>query len=157
VVKPALDGGARFAHRGLASSPDTQAHALSLARTGDVIVQPYAVGIEAGEVSLCFFGGAYSHAVRKVPKPGEYRVQALHGGSEVPHVPTSTELEAAAAAMVQVPGRLTYARVDLLDHEGRPTLMELELIEPDLFLRVDGGALDRFCDAVEAELSSVTG
>jgi glutathione synthase/RimK-type ligase-like ATP-grasp enzyme len=91
--------------------------------------------------------------VRKVPAAGDYRVQAHHGGTEHPHHPTAAELETARQAMACAPGRLTYARVDLIDVDGVPTLMELEVIEPDLFLRLDDGALGRFTAAVLAELS----
>jgi hypothetical protein len=90
--------------------------------------------------------------VRKVPAPGDYRVQAHHGGSEEPHRASADELEVAAAALALAPGPLTYARVDLIDVDGQPTLMELELIEPDLFFRADPAALGRFADALVAEL-----
>ena len=152
VLKPAVDGGARKALRAPAASPAATAHLERLVEAGDVIVQPYARGVEDGEVSLLFFGGRLSHAVRKVPAPGDYRVQAHHGGSEQPHRATAAELEVAAAALALAPGALTYARADLIDVDGQPTLMELELIEPDLFFRADPAALGRLADAVLAEL-----
>lgn len=152
VVKPAVDGGARETLRADPRSPEAVAHVERLVAAGDVVVQPYAPQVEAGETSLLFFGGQLSHAVRKVPAAGDYRVQAHHGGTEHPHEPTAAELETARRAMACAPDRLTYARVDLLDVDGVPTLMELEVIEPDLFLRLDDGALGRFTSAVLAEL-----
>jgi glutathione synthase/RimK-type ligase-like ATP-grasp enzyme len=152
VIKPAVDGGARGALKTPATSPEAADHLSRLVEAGDTIVQPYAPSVELGETSLFFFGGAFSHAVRKVPKPGDYRVQALHGGSEEVHEPTPDELEVAARAMGLAPGELVYARVDLIDVAGQPTLMELELIEPDLFLRVAPGSVERFAAAVAAEL-----
>ena len=152
VVKPAVDGGARQAVRTDPCSPEAAEHVVRLVGGGDVVVQPYAPQIEAGETSLLFFGGALSHAVRKVPAAGDYRVQAHHGGTEHPHTPSEAELETAHRAMECAPGPLTYARVDLVDVDGVPTLMELEVIEPDLFFRLDEGALGRFTDAVLAEL-----
>jgi glutathione synthase/RimK-type ligase-like ATP-grasp enzyme len=152
VVKPAVDGGAREALRTDPCSAEAAAHVERLVAAGDVVVQPFAPQIEAGETSLLFFGGELSHAVRKVPAAGDYRVQAHHGGTEHPHEPTPAELETARRAMACAPDRLTYARVDLIDVEGVPTLMELEVIEPDLFLRHDEGALGRFTAAVLAEL-----
>ena len=148
VLKPAVDGGARKALRAPAASAEASAHLEWLVDHGDVIVQPFASGVVAGEVSLIYLGGAFSHAVRKVPADGDYRVQALHGGSEHWHDPTAEEFEVAAAALLRAPGELAYARVDLIDVDGQPTLMELELIEPDLFFRSDSGALDRFVDAI---------
>ncbi|NNM45310.1 hypothetical protein [Knoellia koreensis] len=153
VVKPAVDGGAFKALRGLAASDEVAAHVTDLVRRGDTIVQPYAASVELGETSLFFFGGELSHAVRKVPKPGDYRVQALHGGAELEHLPTSGEVEVARAAMALAPDELVYARADFIDVDGQPTLMELELIEPDLFLRMDEGALGRYADALESALS----
>ena len=152
VVKPAVDGGARGALKAPAGSPEAADHLRALVRTADTIVQPYAPSVEAGEVSLFFFGGELSHAVRKVPKPGDYRVQALHGGSEEVHVPTDAELDVATRAMGLAPDTLVYARVDLIDVDGQPTLMELELIEPDLFLRMAPGSGARFAAAVVAAL-----
>lgn len=152
VVKPAVDGGAFKALRGLAASDEVAAHVTDLVGRGDTIVQPYAASVELGETSLFFFGGELSHAVRKVPKPGDYRVQALHGGAELEHVPTSGEVEVSRAAMALAPDELVYARADFIDVDGQPTLMELELIEPDLFLRMDEGALGRYADALEAAL-----
>jgi glutathione synthase/RimK-type ligase-like ATP-grasp enzyme len=152
VIKPAVDGGARGALKAPAGSAEAGAHLAALVAAGDTIVQPYAAGVEAGEVSLFFFGGELSHAVRKVPKPGDYRVQALHGGSEEVHRPSAAELDVAARAMDLAPDALVYARVDLIDVEGQPTLMELELIEPDLFLRASPGSAARFAAAVVAAL-----
>jgi glutathione synthase/RimK-type ligase-like ATP-grasp enzyme len=157
VVKPAVDGGARLTLRAQAESPQAGAHAARLATVGDVVLQPYAAEIEAGESSLVFFGGEFSHAVRKVPAPGDYRVQPRHGGTEHPHDPTAAELATADRAMAVAPGRLTYARVDLVDVDGVPTLMELEVIEPDLFFRADPAAVGRFVKAVLAEIDESSG
>jgi glutathione synthase/RimK-type ligase-like ATP-grasp enzyme len=152
VIKPAVDGGARQALRTTADSPEAADHVTRLVALGDTIVQPYASGVELGETSLFFFGGTFSHAVRKVPKTGDYRVQAMHGGSEEAHEPTPDELGVAVRAMALAPDELVYARVDLIDVAGQPTLMELELIEPDLFLRMAPGAVERFAAAVVAQL-----
>ncbi len=152
VVKPAVDGGARQTALGETASPELVEHAARLVGLGDVVVQPYAPGIEDGEVSLLFFDGELSHAVRKVPAAGDYRVQAHHGGSELPHAVSDAELATARAALALVPEEVAYARVDLVEHDGAPAVMELELIEPDLFLRVDDQALTRFVDCIEGRL-----
>lgn len=152
VIKPAVDGGARLALKAPADSPGAAGHLERLLRDGDVIVQPYAPGVVRGETSLLFFDGKLSHAVRKVPKDGDYRVQALHGGSEEVHEATAGELDVAAAAMALAPDELAYARADFIEVQGQATLMELELIEPDLFLRTSPGALDRCVDMVESRL-----
>ena len=153
VVKPAVDGGARQAALGEVDSESLVEHAMRIVALGDVVVQPYAPGIEDGEVSLLLFDGEVSHAVRKVPAAGDYRVQAHHGGSELSHDVTDAELATARAALALAPDGVVYARVDLVEHDGVPTVMELELIEPDLFLRADDRALERFVECVERQLA----
>jgi glutathione synthase/RimK-type ligase-like ATP-grasp enzyme len=154
VVKPAIDGGARHAWRGQRDDPSLSRIAERLADHGDVVVQPFVPAIVDGERSLVFLGGRFSHAVRKVPKEGDYRSQRHLGGREVEHEPESAELQVALAAMAAAPGRLTYARVDLVDWEGAPVLIELEVIEPDLFLRDVPERVDRFVEVVRDELAT---
>jgi len=154
VVKPAVDGGARHAWRGLRDDPSLSRVAERLTDHGDVVVQPFVPAIVDGERSLVFLGGRFSHAVRKVPKAGDYRSQRHLGGREVDHEPDSAELQVALAAMAAAPGRLTYARVDLVEWEGAPVLIELEVIEPDLFLRDVPERVDRFVEVVRDELAT---
>ena len=154
VVKPAIDGGARHAWRGQRDDPSLSRVAERLTDHGDVVVQPFVPTIVDGERSLVFLGGRFSHAVRKVPKAGDYRSQRHLGGREVDHEPDSAELQVALAAMAAAPGRLTYARVDLVDWEGAPVLIELEVIEPDLFLRDVPARVDRFVEVVRDELAT---
>lgn len=149
VVKPAIDGGARGAMRGAVNQPALLRHVIDLAKARDVLVQPYASAIATqGEVSLVYFGGAYSHAVRKIPASGDYRVQTQHGGRNVDHTPTSAEFAAAEKALAAAPGKVAYARVDLVDYQGAPHLMELELMEPELFLGHDPNAARRLADVI---------
>lgn len=156
VVKPAVDGGARQIGRGHRDSGSMREHASALATRGDVVVQPFLDQISEGERSLIFFGGALSHAVLKVPVEGDYRSQVHHGGAEHPHQPDSAELQVALAAMAVAPGELTYARVDLVTWQGSPALIELEVIEPDLFFRGDADRLQRFVAAAAEVLAGLT-
>ena len=119
---------------------------------GDALVQPYVASVAGrGETSLVFAGDSFSHAVRKVPRTGDFRVQAEHGGSVVVHRPTADELRVARAALRTAPGTRTYARVDLVATDDGPAVMELELVEPELFLGTDPGAPARFAAAFLAE------
>lgn len=115
-------------------------------------VQPFVDGIvEEGEYSLFFFGGEYSHAILKTPKPGDFRVQEEHGASIAPVRPEPDLVTAAAAILALVQPRPVYARVDLVRGAGRkPLLMELEMIEPSLYLRTDAAAPARFAAALDA-------
>lgn len=117
---------------------------------GAAIVQPYLPEIEkTGETSLIYFGGAYSHAVAKVPQPGDFRVQPEYDGIISACAPAPDEREAAGRILDAVEEDLLYARIDLARGlDGRPALMELELIEPDLYLGYDPGKGALFAEAV---------
>ena len=116
---------------------------LSLPTAGAQLIQPYMASIATdGEFSLIYFNGRFSHAVRKLPAAGDFRVQAEHGGSVAPADPQPTALAVAEAALAAAPAGLCYARVDLVrDDHGQYRLIELELIEPQLFFNyAPGGA-----------------
>ena len=122
---------------------------------GPAMIQPYLPSIESdGEVSMLYFAGRFSHAVRKVPQPGEFRVQPEYDGIIGRHEPDAAELAAAASILGAVEEDLLYARVDLVRGlHGGPELIELELIEPDLYLGYDpdrGGAFARAVRAAAA-------
>jgi glutathione synthase/RimK-type ligase-like ATP-grasp enzyme len=117
---------------------------------GAAIVQPYLPEIErSGEVSMIFFGGTFSHAIAKRPQPGDFRVQPEFDGIIAAYRPDAAEHEAAARILAAVDEPLLYARIDLVRGlDGAPQLIELELIEPDLYLGYDGRAGERFARAV---------
>ena len=100
------------------------------------LVQPYLNSVETeGEYSFLYFGNGFSHALRKLPKTGDYRVQALHGGREEPYEPTKEDREQARSILDVLDFTPMYARVDLLrGNDGRLLLIELEMIEPYLYL-----------------------
>lgn len=119
---------------------------------GAALIQPYLPAIETeGELSMFFLGGRYSHAVRKVPRSGDFRVQPEYQGVITAADPTPKEQGAAEAVLAAVEEPLLYARVDLVRGlDDRSVLMELELVEPDLYLGHDLEAGRRFADAVVA-------
>jgi glutathione synthase/RimK-type ligase-like ATP-grasp enzyme len=99
------------------------------------LAQKFLPEIRNGEISLLFFDGTFSHAVRKTPRKGEYRTQAEFGcESEVIEVIDNAALKAAKRVLKAVDFNLLYARVDLVFCDNEYVLMELELIEPYLFL-----------------------
>jgi glutathione synthase/RimK-type ligase-like ATP-grasp enzyme len=159
VVKPTVSGGA---HRTWRSAPDAEAmHDEQLAEmlgAGPVMVQPLVREIEReGEWSLVFFGGAYSHAVLKRPRAGDFRVQSEHGGSLEPAEPAATVIAAAERAIAAIPFGSTaplYARVDGCIVDGRLLLMELEVLEPELFLRCSAQSAGRLADELLARLTT---
>jgi glutathione synthase/RimK-type ligase-like ATP-grasp enzyme len=153
VIKPAVSVGAIGALRAGSSSAAAAAHLAELAAAGDVLVQPLAHSVlDGGESSLIYFGGQFSHAIRKIPAAGDYRVQEHHGGSIVPHEPTDDEFAVAAATLAATPAATAYARVDLVQVDGLSAVMELEAIEPQLFLDRDAGAASRFATHIASLL-----
>lgn len=139
VVKPAVSGGADGTHRVAPGAP-IPTDALGQRR----LVQPLMPGILAdGEYSLFFFGGAFSHAIVKRPASGDFRVQEQFGGRETGWDASAAARLLAAAALAAAPAPPIYARVDMVgDAAGVLHIMELELIEPSLFLHhaADKGA-----------------
>jgi glutathione synthase/RimK-type ligase-like ATP-grasp enzyme len=136
IVKPAVSGGAWKTQR------LRRGDAVEAAPGTPMLVQAYLPTIEtAGETSLLYFGGRFSHAVNKRPVPGEFRVQEEFGGlyDAVPE-PESGARALAGQVFAAVGDPLLYARIDMVpDAEGRWLLMEAELIEPDFYLGVDPG------------------
>lgn len=144
VAKPRISASA---FRTIRWSPGTR---LDGAPTDAAMIQPFMARVQdSGEPSLLYFDGRFSHAVSKVPQAGDFRVQPEFDGVLTPHTPSPDELAAAKAALAAAGEPLLYARVDLVrDANGRPVLMELEAVEPDLFLEYGSGAPARFVAAV---------
>ncbi|MFC8819576.1 ATP-grasp domain-containing protein [Streptomyces rochei] len=157
VVKPTSGAGARFAARYTPGEHATAVRQVERmhAEGFTAMVQPYMRAIDtAGERALQFFGGRLLHASRKgaVLAPGTpYDARKVaHPGLE-PWTPTAAEVAVAEAALAAVPGAAEplYARVDLVDgDDGRPRVMELELVEPNLFLWLHERSLPRVVEAV---------
>jgi glutathione synthase/RimK-type ligase-like ATP-grasp enzyme len=97
-----------------------------------------------------FLDGRFSHAARKWPAPGDFRVHDDFGGTLEPVTPTAAQLAVAEAAQAAVGEPLLYARVDLVPGPDGPVVMELELVEPDLYFATAPGAAERLAAAVAA-------
>jgi glutathione synthase/RimK-type ligase-like ATP-grasp enzyme len=153
IVKPAIDGGAARLFR-VSDVHDAQARFDELTAAGDVLVQPFLPSIETeGELSLFYFGGELSHTVVKRPKEGDIRVQPQHGGAYSAVGPTSEGIHVAERVFDAIEADLLYARVDLVRAtDGTLQLIELEVIEPLLFLEVDEMAPGRLVDALAERL-----
>lgn len=158
VVKPAIGAGSRAARRFRDDPAGARAHAAALLDEGrDVLVQPYLARVdEAGETALLYFGGRYSHAIRKGPllPPNAGATNHLFAPEQiVAREPGADEraLAEEVLAAVPFPGSLAYARVDLLRAaDGSPVLLELELTEPSLFFAHAPGSVARFVDVLQA-------
>jgi len=149
VVKPAVSA---TAFRTFVVNGETLDPAIEeLLAQSDVLVQPFVDEItSAGEWSLIFLGGTFSHAVLKTPAGGDFRVQNEFGGFATPTRPNPHLIEQAARVLETNGSPWLYARVDGVDRDGTFVLMELELTEPSLFLDADPAAPGRLATAVLA-------
>lgn len=102
-----------------------------------MLLQPFQDSVvERGEISLMLVGGTYTHAVLKVAKPGDFRVQDDFGGTVEDYTPTQAEIDLAIAAVNACEHMPLYARVDIVnDNDGNPAVSELELVEPEMWFR----------------------
>jgi len=153
VIKPVIGAsgvGVERVRRG------EEAAALQRARAGksldQVLVQEFVADIEHGELAGVFFDGAFSHGLRRVPAPGQFRVNSQYGGRLEAATLPGDVVEQMAAVLALLPRPALYARVDGLVRDGRFTVMELEVNEPGLGMHLAPGAADRFADALLARL-----
>jgi hypothetical protein len=149
VVKPAVSASA---HGTFKATPDTldeaQAHLDGLAQAGDALIQPYLPDFETtGETSVIWLGGEQTHAVRR-PSGMHTSLEVAHVGAPLTARPD--ELELAHAVYDWITPAPLYARIDLLDTAAYGLLvLELELVEPALYLRHSTAIADKFAAAVQ--------
>lgn len=123
----------------------------------DILVQEYIPEIRtAGETSLIFFNGEFSHAIRKTPAANEFRIHSEYGGSRTPVVPGDKVIAAAKEILKLAGESLVFARVDVIERPQGAILIELEIIDPMLFLGFSEGAPKRFARAIAERLSRVS-
>jgi len=154
VVKPTISGGAYRLHRFLVD--DAAAYAREIEETladRGVLVQPFLPEIlTGGELSMLFFDGVFSHAVRKRPAPGDYRVQFQYGGTNEDAMVDPALVAQARACVLAAPSLPVYARVDGVVKDGQFLLMELEAFEPLMFLARHPEAAMRFARAIQGRV-----
>lgn len=158
VIKPVIGVNATDAY--VLQDPVDEALAQHLADTftgRPFFVQPFVHNIRSeGEYSLFFFGGQYSHAILKTPRPGDFRVQEEHGAAIKSVTAPAALIDAATHVLSLVEPQPVYVRGDfVLGNDGEYWLMELELIEPSLYLRMDDGAAERFAAALDAHIRAL--
>lgn len=155
VLKPTVSGAARHTYKldaGQAAAHEALFQGLIAAE--DMMLQAFQHQIvHQGEVAMMVFGGRFSHAILKIAKAGDFRVQDDFGGTVHPYVPSPAEIafaEQAVAACSPIPA---YARVDIFrDNDGQLALGELELIEPELWFRFHPPAAELLAEVVAKAL-----
>lgn len=152
IVKPTVSA---TAYETWITTPESarshQARLDALLQRSGVMIQPFMRQILAdGEWSLIYFDGAFSHAVRKRAQSGDFRVQEEHGGQPESVQPSAELIASARRALDVLEHPWLYARVDGVAEGGELVLMELELVEPALYLATDPLAPQHFADAIGA-------
>jgi hypothetical protein len=159
-IKPVIGATARETMRFYSTDEsqlrDAQAHIDRLLPDESLMLQPYLARVETeGERSLIYIDGTLSHCVRKVPVPGDYRVQDDFGAHDEPLEPDDAMRHIASQVLAHLPDHLAYGRIDLLRlDDGAYVVSEVELIEPSMFFRHDARAAGRLADAVIARCRS---
>ena len=152
VIKPPVSAGADGTFR---LGPNDAVPTAVAGRR--MLIQPFQHSIVGqGELSLMIFNGVFSHAVMKRAKPGDFRVQPSLGGTETQVEAPPAGIILAHAALAVAPAAAAYARVDMIaDATGAWQIMELELIEPALFLHRAPGSAERFGTAIAAAAEQI--
>ncbi|RXM39779.1 hypothetical protein BOQ62_09500 [Chryseobacterium sp. CH21] len=149
VVKPCVSAGAQNTITVSKDNFDERSAEIeTLLKEQDYMVQPFVEEIKNGEWSFLFFNGKYSHCSLKTPKQGDFRVQHYHGGSISYPVPDPLHIEQAGLYLKSLPEETLYARVDGVLINNSFHLMELELIEPYLFLNGNPRLLENYYQAL---------
>ncbi len=150
VIKPVVSASAWQTFPATVDSAAAgQARFEAMIAHGPVLVQEFVPEIRSeGEYSLIFFDGEFSHAVLKRPAAGDFRVQSEYGGFQTRVKASDWIVSQAAEALAAAPDLCLYARVDVVARNETLLIMELELIEPFLFLALDRHAPARFAQAI---------
>ena len=154
VLKPRIAAtayGTFLVERGTELSDDE----LRPARASGAMLQEVVPEIvERGEIAIVYTGGTFSHAILKRAKDGEFRVQQDFGGRVEQMTPSPAALAFADRVMTKVPASCLYARVDIVESTRGPLLMELELIEPELYFSIVPESAARFAQLIIDRLQS---
>ncbi|WP_299519579.1 hypothetical protein, partial [uncultured Flavobacterium sp.] len=149
VIKPAFSAGSYLTKLiDLSELESIQTEFKQHFETKDFLLQEFRPEIkELGETSFIFFDGKFSHAVNKKPVENDFRVQIQYGGKYTLIQPNDDLLQQAELVLSKIPEKLLYARVDGIVIDNKLHLMEIELIEPDLYFDLADGARERFVEA----------
>jgi glutathione synthase/RimK-type ligase-like ATP-grasp enzyme len=151
ILKPAISGAARHTYRFRSDEASRYEEVFrQLNGQEDLLLQEFQHQVlSKGEVAFMLFDGKFSHAILKRARPGDFRVQDDFGGTVHDYQPSYEEIAFAEKVVAACPVSPVYARVDMLwDNQDRLCVSELELIEPELWLRKNEQAAERFAKAL---------
>ena len=156
IIKPRISGASKNTFKVNADNVlQVQQQFDELIKHEDFMAQPFMPQIMEGEYSFIFFNGAFSHAVVKAPHKDDFRVQHYFGGSITPYLPTDTIKKQAQFVADQFASSCLYARVDGILIEGVLHIIELEVIEPMLYLHFYEKSYDNLLKAIKARVEEL--
>lgn len=152
VLKPRIGATAHGTHLVVADA-DMSAIDFGPAQASGGLLQAFVPEIrDRGEISVVYAGHTFSHAVSKRARAGEFRVQKDFGGRVEETTPSADVLALASRVMSTVPEDCVYARVDIVESARGPLLMELELIEPELYFSIVSGSAERMAREIAGRI-----
>ncbi|MEC7752678.1 hypothetical protein [Roseivirga sp. UBA1976] len=157
ILKPCISGAARHTYRiDLSNIHEYEPIFQKLIQQEAMMLQPFQKNVvEKGEISLMVMGGQFTHAVLKIAKPGDFRVQDDFGGTVHEYQPTLEEIAFAEKAVAACDPQPYYARVDIIrDNNNELAVIEMELIEPELWFRLKPAAAEVLVEAISKKVQA---
>ena len=155
VLKPRISATAHGMFR-IAPGAELSDADLAPSRLSGALVQEFISEIRTGgEISLVYAGREFSHAVSKHALEDDFRVQKNFGGSVIETTPSAAVLALASRVMSMVPAEAVFARIDVVAAARGPVLMELELIEPELYFSIVPGSAEQMAQVLVDRLSGM--
>lgn len=153
VLKPAVSAGSFNSYLFDADDPEGDKRFEIMANDGDVLIQKFMPEIEEGEYSTIYFAGDFRYSVLKKPKPGEFRVQKDYGGHYQKVNPPQIVISECEKIVEILDAAYLYARIDGIFAKGCFWVMEVELIEPDLYMDIVPEAIPQFAKLIASRVS----
>jgi glutathione synthase/RimK-type ligase-like ATP-grasp enzyme len=158
ILKPCVSGAARHTYR-INTNEISKYEDLfgQLISEEAMMLQEFQENIVSeGEISMMLFHGEFTHAVLKIAKPGDFRVQDDFGGSVHEYTPSKEQIAFAEKVVGAAPELPVYARVDMFrDNEGNWALAELEIFEPELWFRRNPSAAQKLAKTIKDTCLSI--
>ncbi len=148
IIKPAVSAGSFNAVLFDADDPAGDEVFEGMIKENDLLVQKFLPEISEGEYSTIYFSGDFRYTVRKTPKPGEYRVQKDYGGNYERVIPPQAVISECEKIVEILDAAYLYARIDGVLAGGRFWIMEVEMIEPDLYMDIVPEAVPQFAKLI---------
>ena len=150
ILKPAVSAASHNTYKISAVSADTQLLLDDLSGRHDLLVQAFEPEImKSGEFSTIYFHNGFHYTVNKIPASGDYRIQRDYGGKYELADPPPEVLTKSGEIAGKFINNCLYARIDGVLSSGKFKLMEVEMIEPDLYMDLIPEAVEQYVKSVE--------